>query len=164
MVYSALQIVTRGRDVGVSVVDLGKISGYDQKTCFYVVKQLLEMDLMYVISLLLGLSLIIHSVKLRRGGNTQNFCVHKYFFQCSPLWKQVREEEARAAIGAPNGDAEGQSTDSLQFDPIGPRHISSINVLRSRVVRLLNQSKNNMHAYHNFSARIVCTGVLVLGG
>lgn len=45
MVYSALQIITRGRDAGVSVVDLGKRTGYDQKTCFYLVKQLTELDL-----------------------------------------------------------------------------------------------------------------------
>jgi hypothetical protein len=51
MVYTALQIITRGRDNGVSVVDLGKGSGYDQKTCFYLVRQLSEMDLVYVVIL-----------------------------------------------------------------------------------------------------------------
>lgn len=45
MVYSALQIITRGRDGGVSVVSLGKESGYDQKTCFYLIKQLQELNL-----------------------------------------------------------------------------------------------------------------------
>jgi len=45
MVYSALQIITRGRDAGVTVVELGKQSGYDQKTCFYLVRQLTELDL-----------------------------------------------------------------------------------------------------------------------
>jgi hypothetical protein len=49
MVYTALQLVTRGREKGISVVDLGKKSGYDQKTCFYLVKQLLDMDLVYVV-------------------------------------------------------------------------------------------------------------------
>ena len=49
MVYTALQLVTRGREGGISVVDLGKKSGYDQKTCFYLVKQLLDMDLVYVL-------------------------------------------------------------------------------------------------------------------
>lgn len=48
MVYSALQLITRGREHGLSVVELGKNSGYDQKTCFYLVKQLLELDLMCV--------------------------------------------------------------------------------------------------------------------
>jgi hypothetical protein len=45
MVYTALQFVTRGRENGISVVDLGKKSGYDQKTCFYLIKQLLDLDL-----------------------------------------------------------------------------------------------------------------------
>jgi DNA-binding IclR family transcriptional regulator len=50
MVYSALQIVTRGRDAGVTVVDLGKLSGYDQKTCFYLVRQLTELGLVCVLN------------------------------------------------------------------------------------------------------------------
>lgn len=45
MVYTCLQLVTRGRDDGISVVDLGSKTGYDQKACFYLVKQLLELDL-----------------------------------------------------------------------------------------------------------------------
>jgi len=45
MVYSALQIITRGRDNGVTVVELGQQSKYDQKTCFYLVRQLTELDL-----------------------------------------------------------------------------------------------------------------------
>jgi transcription factor C subunit 3 len=45
MVYSALQIITRGRDAGVTVVQLGQRSKYDQKTCFYLVKQLTDLDL-----------------------------------------------------------------------------------------------------------------------
>ena len=45
MIYTALQIITRGRERGVSVLDLGKKSGYDQKTCFYLIKQLVEIGL-----------------------------------------------------------------------------------------------------------------------
>jgi hypothetical protein len=47
MVYSALQIITRGRDNGITVVGLGQQSKYDQKTCFYLVRQLTELDLVY---------------------------------------------------------------------------------------------------------------------
>lgn len=46
MVYTALQFITRGREQGISVVDLGKKTKYDQKTCFYLVKQLIDLDLM----------------------------------------------------------------------------------------------------------------------
>jgi hypothetical protein len=45
MVYTALQLVTRGRENGISVVDLGKKTGYDQKTCFYLIKQLVDLEL-----------------------------------------------------------------------------------------------------------------------
>jgi oxalate---CoA ligase len=45
MVYTCLQLVTREREKGISVVDIGQKTGYDQKTCFYLVKQLLELDL-----------------------------------------------------------------------------------------------------------------------
>ena len=48
MVYTALQLISRGREAGLSVIDLGKKTGYDQKTCFYVVLQLLSLDLVYV--------------------------------------------------------------------------------------------------------------------
>ena len=47
MIYSGLQIITRGRERGISVLDLGRKSGYDQKTCFYIIKQLVELDLVY---------------------------------------------------------------------------------------------------------------------
>ena len=50
MVYSALQIITRGRYEGISVVGLGQKSKYDQKTCFYLVRQLVDLDLVFVVS------------------------------------------------------------------------------------------------------------------
>ena len=49
MVYTALQLISRGRESGLTVIDLGKKTGYDQKTCFYLVKQLLSLDLVYVL-------------------------------------------------------------------------------------------------------------------
>lgn len=51
MVYTALQFITRGREQGISVVDLGKKTKYDQKTCFYLVKQLMDLDLMQALHL-----------------------------------------------------------------------------------------------------------------
>ena len=53
MIYTGLQIITRGREKGISVLDLGKKSGYDQKTCFYIIKQLVELGLVYVTAFLL---------------------------------------------------------------------------------------------------------------
>lgn len=48
MVYSALQLITRGREDGITTVELGRKTNYDQKTCFYLIKQLVELGLMYV--------------------------------------------------------------------------------------------------------------------
>lgn len=50
MIYACLQVIARERESGISVLDLGKSTGYDQKTCFYIVKQLLELNLVSVIS------------------------------------------------------------------------------------------------------------------
>lgn len=49
MVYTALQFITRGRETGITVVELGRNTKYDQKSCFYLVKQLIELNLMYVL-------------------------------------------------------------------------------------------------------------------
>jgi hypothetical protein len=50
MVYTVLQLVTRGREKGISTVALGKTTGYDQKTIHYLIAQLIKLDLVYVIS------------------------------------------------------------------------------------------------------------------
>ena len=46
MVYTCLQLVSRGREDGISVVDLSKKTGYDAKTCHYLVEKLVELDYM----------------------------------------------------------------------------------------------------------------------
>ncbi|KAJ7293167.1 hypothetical protein C8J57DRAFT_1268269 [Mycena rebaudengoi] len=144
MVYTALQIITRGRDTGVSVVQLGQRSKYDQKTCFYLVRQLTELDLV---------------VKVRQGGVGSHFCIHKYFFDRSASWKAIREEETRAAEAQdPTEDTsaqvhaeEGDLVDSkgLDFSPIDARHLSSLPLVKARVIKLLKASKNFMHVSNN---------------
>ncbi|KDQ54862.1 hypothetical protein JAAARDRAFT_352005 [Jaapia argillacea MUCL 33604] len=152
MVYTALQLVTRGREDGISVLELGKKSKYDQKTCHYLVNQLLDLDLV---------------VKIRRGGVGSHFCIHKYFFERSPLWKQIRDEEAKGkqdavdveqsqTIGEGEEAEETQSaaTTLLRFDPIDARHLSSLPLVRARVVKLLRNSTNYMHASQNMLIKI----------
>ncbi|KAA1468493.1 hypothetical protein DENSPDRAFT_833797 [Dentipellis sp. KUC8613] len=140
MVYTALQYITRGREQGMSVVDLGKNTGYDQKTCFYLIKQLLELDLV---------------VKLRRGGVGTNFCIHKYFFERSPMWKQIRDEEAREQMKAEpveeaneEGDASAAPS-GLHFEPMDAKHLSSLPIIKARVVKLLKHSSNFIHPTQN---------------
>ncbi|KAL0071703.1 hypothetical protein AAF712_000625 [Marasmius tenuissimus] len=143
MVYSALQIITRGREKGVTVVELGTRSGYDQKTCFYLVKQLLELNLV---------------VKRRHGGVGTHFVIHRYIFERSPSWKAIREEEQKAEqlqaqASEPKVEAEeeeqSEAVNSLDFPPLDARHLSSLPLVRARVVKLLKASKNNMHVSNN---------------
>lgn len=107
-------------------------------------------------------------MKVRRGGVGTHFCIHKYFFDRSPSWRAIREEELRAddankssrepAIELPN-DEEDRVTDlkSMEFTPIDARHLSSLPLIRARVVKLLNASRNHMHAANNMLITLVRT-------
>ncbi|KAG6885704.1 hypothetical protein C0993_010876 [Termitomyces sp. T159_Od127] len=123
MVYSALQIITRGRDNGVTVVELGQRSKYDQKTCFYLVRQLTELDL------------VPHWKAIR---NEENQAESSHDKIASDSTTDVNEEEERSA-----------DVPSLDFTPIDARHLSSLPLIRGRVVKLLKASKNQMHASNN---------------
>lgn len=150
MVYTALQFITRGREHGISAVDLGKKTGYDQKTCFYLIKQLLELELV---------------VKLRRGGVSTNFCIHKYFFERSPLWRQIQDEDGNSSKGpqAEGGGVDNEKTSltqdgpqaPVQFDPIDARHLSSLSLVQSRIVKLLKNSESHTHPSQNLLITIV---------
>lgn len=70
MVYSALQLITRGREDGITTVELGRKTKYDQKTCFYLIKQLVELGLMYAFAPSVSLSVnsfLQHQSTPRRG-------------------------------------------------------------------------------------------------
>ncbi len=152
MVYTALQFITRGREHGISTVDLGKKTGYDQKTCFYLIKQLLELELV---------------VKLRRGGVGTNFCIHKYFFERSPLWRQIQDEGVNSSKDTQEADGGGLDNEEtastaqggfqvpVQFDPIDARHLSSLSLVQSRIVKLLKHSESHTHPSHNLLVTIV---------
>ncbi|KZT06305.1 uncharacterized protein LAESUDRAFT_726133 [Laetiporus sulphureus 93-53] len=151
MVYTALQFISRGRDEGISVIDLGKKSGYDQKTCFYLIKQLVDLDLV---------------VKRRKPGVSTNICVHKYFFDRSEVWKQVLKEEAQAAESQQRGgpdeskqesdeeDVQDTTPSTVQFDPIDSRHLSSLPLVRARITKLLQSSPHGIHSSTNVLVRI----------
>ncbi|CCM00318.1 uncharacterized protein FIBRA_02348 [Fibroporia radiculosa] len=151
MVYTALQFITRGREQGISVLDLGRKSGYDQKTCFYLIKQLVELDLV---------------VKRRKPGVSTNVCVHKYFFENSEVWQQVVREETKAKEvqqkveeGSGRMDTDDEEShdnppDGADFDPIDARHLSSLPVIRARLTKLLKSSPNGLHAATNLLPKI----------
>ncbi|KAJ8462329.1 hypothetical protein ONZ51_g10973 [Trametes cubensis] len=151
MIYTGLQIITRGREQGVSVLDLGKKSGYDQKTCFYLIKQLVELGLV---------------VKLRRPGVSTNLCVHKYFYDRSPIWQQVAEEEKKAVSEEQVQEQENALSDEevdeeetkpfepVHFDPIDSRHLSSMPLLKARLTKLLKNCPHYMHTSSNIMLKI----------
>lgn len=150
MVYTALQFITRGRETGITVVELGRNTKYDQKSCFYLVKQLIELNLI---------------VKVRRGGVGTHLCLHKHFYDTSPRWREVREEESKAQQlfhGAPEPDDAGdmaeeaapQTLANLGFTPIDARHLSSLPLIQARVMKLLKASHNHIHAANNMLLKI----------
>jgi hypothetical protein len=105
-------------------------------------------------------------VKVRRGGVGTHFCIHKYFFDRSPSWNSIREEELRAddtenatqeLTMEPLDEEDDRATDpkSLEFTPIDARHLSSLPLIRARVVKLLKASRNQMHACNNLLITIV---------
>lgn len=172
MVYTALQLISRGREAGISVVDLSKKTGYDAKNCHYLVTQLVELNLMYALqfSLLQLLSLMsIDSEKRKKSGVGANFVVHKYFFERSETWKDVLAEEEKANKAAlmkseepdldfnmdGNEDTVAPNLGRIKFDPIDGRHLSSLAIVRSRIETLLRNSPHNMHTMHDLLVTIV---------
>lgn len=59
MAYTALQIITRGRDKGVVVDEIAKTSGYSSGTAFYLVKVLTELNLVSVLYILVWLCCVL---------------------------------------------------------------------------------------------------------
>ncbi|KAG5219984.1 Transcription factor tau [Salix suchowensis] len=125
---SHVKFIARGREIGITVVELGRNTKYDQKSCFYLVKQLIELNLI---------------VKVRRGGVGTHLCLHKHFYDTSPRWREVREEESKAQQlfhGAPEPDDAGdmaeevapQTLANLGFTPIDARHLSSLPLIQAR--------------------------------
>lgn len=105
-------------------------------------------------------------MKVRRGGVGTHFCIHKYFFDRSPSWKAIRDEETRAEdtqkkaesrkTESPNEEEDGnKNIQSLDFTPIDARHLSSLPLIRARVVKLLKASRNQMHASNNMLITLV---------
>ncbi|KAJ2930499.1 hypothetical protein H1R20_g6596, partial [Candolleomyces eurysporus] len=95
-------------------------------------------------------------VKVRRGGVGTHFCIHKYFYERSSDWQAIREEETQAEEAARKGetapevdDEDDANSAALQFTPIDSRHLSSLPLVKARIVKLLKASQNNIHASNN---------------
>jgi len=110
------------------------------------------------------------SLKLRAGGLATNMTIHRHFWERSPTWQRVYAEELEQAMSEDNTpnvgqeeqeDAETDEKDAkleaskLHFDPIDARFLSSTQLVRSRVIKLLKNSQNQTHFYPNLIFAIV---------
>lgn len=92
--------------------------------------------------------------------------MHKYFYERSPIWQQVAQEEKKAvsAEQAQEEDAISEEEDDqdetkplapVHFDPIDSRHLSSMPLLKSRLTKLLKNCPHYMHTSSNIMVKIV---------
>ena len=88
-----------------------------------------------------------------------NFCIHKYFFDRSPIWKAIRDEEQKGQelLNEPQ-----EADNGLTFDPIDVRHLTTLNILRQRLTVLLKNSEDECQTYQNICLKIVCGHFLVV--
>ncbi|KAG8822889.1 hypothetical protein FRC19_005046 [Serendipita sp. 401] len=122
VVYTTLQIITRARDEGVAIKDLGHLTKYDPKAIFFQISQLI------------GLGLIVKVSK----GPSLNWAVHKRFYDQSPFWQKLTAEDAIHK----DEDPEGTLDSSADL-------VANVPLLRHRVLRLLDQSVNKTHQQAN---------------
>jgi oxalate---CoA ligase len=103
-------------------------------------------------------------VKVRRAGVGTHLVIHKFFYQRNELWQRIRTEEdeaeAQAAQNPPPHEplilVDPLPEDTrIQFEPMDSRHLSSLPLVRARVVKLLRSSKNCMHASNNMLITLV---------
>ncbi|KAI0706049.1 hypothetical protein BC835DRAFT_1311874 [Cytidiella melzeri] len=157
MVYTALQLISRGREAGLSAVDLSKKTGYDAKACHYLIDKLVDLNFIE---------------KRKKSGVGTNICIHKYFFERSELWKGVLAEEGKVRQAATKKEerddadlninmdsmddpAAPTSTHGLlYFEPINSQHLSSLTIIKDRLDKLLRSSPHYMHTAQNLLVTI----------
>lgn len=101
--------------------------------------------------------------KRKKSGIGAHVVIHKYFFDRSPIWQTVVAEEAEAAevdllkaeLDAEDDVGLDTSKADVTFEPLDLHHLSSLPILRARVVKLLLASPHQMHALNNLMARVV---------
>ncbi|WFD36926.1 oxalate--CoA ligase [Malassezia cuniculi] len=91
--YWVLQLVCRARAEGITVVQLGQITHYDQKTVFYLVKTLVNRTL-------------IAKFAAPEAGHQGNLCVAQRFLHLNPQW-----QAQQSAAGADAADIDPTPVD-----------------------------------------------------
>jgi hypothetical protein len=85
----------------------------------------------------------------------------------SAFWQQIQQEEAKDdepivvgeghcqdATPVEDGTLSAASLE-LDFEPVDSRHLSSLPLIKNRIVKLLKASQNNIHASNNLIITIV---------
>lgn len=86
--YVALQHVYRARERGVTVVELGARTHYDPKTVYYLVKLLLEREL-------------VAKFTARETGEVSNYVVGRPFLAHNALWQAQQQALGQSDVGTP---------------------------------------------------------------
>ena len=113
-------------------------------------------------------------VKLRRAGVGANFCIHRHFFERDEHWQGIQAETLASTSSsalptstpAPETkeddedeeyqpDAEVAPPTDVTFDPIDARHLSSLALVKARIVTLLKSAPNNVYPSQNLVVTIV---------
>lgn len=116
-------------------------------------------------------------VKLRRAGVGANFCIHRHFFERDAQWQGIQAETLASTSAAPNTsaptltpapDAKDEDDEDYQpdaeavvpptdvtFDPIDARHLSSLALVKARIVKLLKSAQGNVYPAQNLIVTIV---------
>ncbi|KIM26498.1 hypothetical protein M408DRAFT_25219, partial [Serendipita vermifera MAFF 305830] len=126
-VYSTLQIITRAREKGIAVKDLGPITKYDPKSIFYQIAQLVDMNLVVKVS----------------KGPSMNWAVLKKFYERSQLWQMIVGEKDAGPEG------EGDERENLGDEAKNADLVANVHLLRYRVLKLVERSTNQIHQYNN---------------
>lgn len=102
-----------------------------------------------------------------------NIAIHRYFWERSPTWQRIYAEEQNLAQASANqqqeaenggnesdhgddeADGEDDDEETVHFDPVDARFLSSAPLVRGRIIKLLKATKNNIHAYTNILLAIV---------
>lgn len=122
--YVALQHVYRARERGVTVVDLGARTHYDPKTVYYLVKLLLEREL-------------VAKFTARETGEVSNYVVGRPFLAHNALWQAQQRAAGPSDVGTPTwvdldtiasewddapltGEADEDEAGALAMPPLDP--------------------------------------------
>lgn len=91
--------------------------------------------------------MIYRRVKLARAGVGGNFCILKHFYDASPMWRRIREEGNKqdCTPTIKSGEQITETKGSLSFGPIDALHLADLNVLRTRITKLLLGSPKHTH-------------------